>query len=234
MLYIHNLHACSNVPTFRHRNWHFSREALCGPVSVGLVFARKLICKGCVAMAACCASLACTTPATGFSSSLGNVVPFCRRSIASVGYVSPSLRVRTCFYSESSFRGKRKMRRRGAAWQASQGQSTLEKEKVLPDGYMDEMQAFLRRDLIHLFDEQGIDKSMYDKKVEFRDPITKYDSLNGYLLNIQFLRLLFHPIFELHTVKQVSSIVSFSVSFSVEMVGQRRRKKLKIQLTRPL
>lgn len=128
------------------------------------------------------------------------------------------------------------MRRRGAAWQAaSQGPSTLEKaKKVLPDGYMDEMQGFLRRDLVHLFDEQGIDKSMYDQKVEFRDPLTKYDSLNGYLLNIQFLRLLFRPNFELHTVKQVSSIDSFPISLSVEMIGQTNEKKITPHFTRPL
>lgn len=67
---------------------------------------------------------------------------------------------------------------------------------------MEEMQQFLWKDLVHLFDEQGIDKSMYDQKVEFRDPITKYDSLNGYLTNIAVLRTIFRPIFELHSVKQ--------------------------------
>ncbi|KAH9553797.1 hypothetical protein CY35_08G031600 [Sphagnum magellanicum] len=77
-----------------------------------------------------------------------------------------------------------------------------ENKTLPPEVFIEEMKAFLRRDLIHLFDEQGIDKSMYDPKVEFRDPITNYDSLEGYLFNIQMLRLLFHPIFELHTVKQ--------------------------------
>jgi hypothetical protein len=68
---------------------------------------------------------------------------------------------------------------------------------------MEEMQEFLKKDLVHWFDEQGIDKTMYDGKVEFRDPITNYDSLDGYLFNIGMLRALFHPIFELHSVKQV-------------------------------
>ncbi|KAL2610866.1 hypothetical protein R1flu_022558 [Riccia fluitans] len=67
---------------------------------------------------------------------------------------------------------------------------------------MKELMAFLEKDLPHLFDEQGIDKSMYDEKVNFVDPITKYDNLNGYLFNIQMLRRLFGPIFELHNVKQ--------------------------------
>ncbi|CAM6103392.1 unnamed protein product [Calypogeia fissa] len=67
---------------------------------------------------------------------------------------------------------------------------------------MKELVVFLEKDLIHLFDEQGIDKSMYDEKVEFRDPITQYSSLDGYLFNIQFLRRFLTPKFELHSVKQ--------------------------------
>ena len=84
--------------------------------------------------------------------------------------------------------------------------STLEKDekKKLPENYMEDMQEFLKKDLVHLFDEQGIDKTMYDPKVDFRDPVTNYDTLDGYLFNIGMLRTLFQPIFELHTVKQVS------------------------------
>nr|ABK24599.1 unknown [Picea sitchensis] len=67
---------------------------------------------------------------------------------------------------------------------------------------MRELTAFLEKDLPHLFDEQGIDRRMYDKSVEFKDPITQYDSLEGYLFNIQLLRWLFGPLFELHSVKQ--------------------------------
>jgi hypothetical protein len=103
-------------------------------------------------------------------------------------------------------------RRRGGGFSCAAGSPTLEKErKGLPDGYMEEMQEFLKKDLVHLFDEQGIDKTMYDGKVEFRDPITNYDSLDGYLFNIGMLRALFHPIFELHSVKQVHRD-SFSLS----------------------
>ncbi|KAF3791883.1 Heme-binding-like protein [Nymphaea thermarum] len=61
---------------------------------------------------------------------------------------------------------------------------------------------FLYADLPHLFDEQGIDRSMYDEKVMFRDPITKYDTIDGYLFNIGLLRILFRPLFQLHSVKQ--------------------------------
>lgn len=38
---------------------------------------------------------------------------------------------------------------------------------------------FLKRDLQHLFDDQGIDKSQYDDVVEFRDPITQYNNASG-------------------------------------------------------
>ena len=38
---------------------------------------------------------------------------------------------------------------------------------------------FLRKDLVHLFDEQGIDKDSYEEVVEFIDPITRYNKLSG-------------------------------------------------------
>lgn len=78
-----------------------------------------------------------------------------------------------------------------------------EKEYDFDSPKMKELVAFLEKDLVHLFDEQGIDKSMYDKKVEFKDPITKYESLDGYLFNIQMLRRVLTPKFELHSVTQV-------------------------------
>ncbi|OVA00522.1 SOUL heme-binding protein [Macleaya cordata] len=61
---------------------------------------------------------------------------------------------------------------------------------------------FLYEDLPHLFDDQGIDRTMYDERVKFRDPITKYDSISGYLFNIALLKKLFTPEFQLHYVKQ--------------------------------
>lgn len=112
--------------------------------------------------------------------------------------------------------GRGRVLRRGGQVSCSAGPLTLQKgRKSLPEGYMEEMQEFLRKDLVHLFDEQGIDKTMYDEKVEFRDPITNYDTLDGYLFNIGMLRALFHPIFELHSVKQVR--YSFSLSGSLEL-----------------
>jgi hypothetical protein len=62
---------------------------------------------------------------------------------------------------------------------------------------------FLRADLPHLFDDVGIDRSAYDDRVRFRDPITRHDTIDGYLLNIRLLKLLFRPDFYLHAVKQV-------------------------------
>lgn len=65
---------------------------------------------------------------------------------------------------------------------------------------------FLYDDLPHLFDEQGIDRSMYDERVRFRDPITKHDTIDGYLFNIKLLKVLFEPDFRLHSVKQVCNL----------------------------
>ena len=40
--------------------------------------------------------------------------------------------------------------------------------------------------------------------MKFEDPITRYDSIDGYLFNIQMLRYLFTPEFILHSIKEVS------------------------------
>ncbi|XP_057968800.1 uncharacterized protein LOC131158159 isoform X3 [Malania oleifera] len=63
--------------------------------------------------------------------------------------------------------------------------------------------GFLYEDLPHLFDDQGIDRTAYDERVKFRDPITKHDTISGYLFNIALLRKIFGPDFQLHWVKQV-------------------------------
>lgn len=68
---------------------------------------------------------------------------------------------------------------------------------------MAELVEFLYEDLPHLFDDQGIDRSKYDERVRFRDPITSHDTVDGYLFNIALLKLLFRPDFQLHYVKQV-------------------------------
>ncbi|OMO80904.1 Geminivirus AR1/BR1 coat protein [Corchorus capsularis] len=62
--------------------------------------------------------------------------------------------------------------------------------------------SFLNEDLPHLFDDQGIDRTAYDEQVKFRDPITKHDTISGYLFNISLLKVLFRPLFQLHWVKQ--------------------------------
>lgn len=64
---------------------------------------------------------------------------------------------------------------------------------------------FLYDDLPHLFDDQGIDRTAYDERVKFRDPITKHDSISGYLFNITLLKNLFRPQFFLHRVKQTGT-----------------------------
>lgn len=69
--------------------------------------------------------------------------------------------------------------------------------------------GFLYEDLPHLFDDQGIDRTAYDERVKFRDPITKHDSISGYLFNIALLKKLFRPDFQLHWVKQVCFLSCF-------------------------
>ncbi|CAK7334822.1 unnamed protein product [Dovyalis caffra] len=64
---------------------------------------------------------------------------------------------------------------------------------------------FLYDDLPHLFDDQGIDRTAYDERVKFRDPITKHDSISGYLFNIALLKNIFRPQFFLHWVKQTGT-----------------------------
>lgn len=96
----------------------------------------------------------------------------------------------------------RKRDRASMACGASPVSEQLEAQQPMkPDDFMQGRMDFLRDDLEHLFDEQGIDKSAYEDKVEFRDPITRYNSVSGYLLNIQFLRLVFGPKFILHDLR---------------------------------
>lgn len=75
-------------------------------------------------------------------------------------------------------------------------------EPATPGADAKALVEFLYDDLPHLFDEQGIDRTMYDNRVVFRDPITKHDTIDGYLFNIRFLKLLFRPNFYLHFVRQ--------------------------------
>jgi len=61
---------------------------------------------------------------------------------------------------------------------------------------------FLKEDLQHLFDDQGIDVSKYEDSVQFEDPITKYTTIDGYIQNIQFLKNVFNPTFILRDIRR--------------------------------
>ncbi|KAK9804334.1 hypothetical protein WJX72_007791 [[Myrmecia] bisecta] len=67
---------------------------------------------------------------------------------------------------------------------------------------MQERMDLLREDLKHLFDDRGIDSSLYDDKVDFEDPITRWRSIGGYKFNIAMLRKVFNPTFILHDMRQ--------------------------------
>jgi len=71
---------------------------------------------------------------------------------------------------------------------------------------MAEMAAFLAEDLQHLFDDRGIDARRYEERMAFEDPLTRYDTLSGYLFNIQMLRRVFAPTFQLHDVKRTGEL----------------------------
>ena len=45
--------------------------------------------------------------------------------------------------------------------------------------FVQERLQFLKEDLKHLFDNRGVDQSQYDDRVNFMDPITKYNSVKG-------------------------------------------------------
>ena len=62
-------------------------------------------------------------------------------------------------------------------------------EGAAAEAYM----ATLAEDLTHLFDDRGIDRSLYEPTVRFEDPLTKYDDIEGYLFNIAMLRRVFDP-----------------------------------------
>lgn len=85
----------------------------------------------------------------------------------------------------------------------AQNKQKLEEGEVgCSPSLMEKLIDFLKEDLPHLFDERGITKEQYEPRVDFRDPITRYSSVDGYVFNIQMLRYLFSPKFELHSVKQ--------------------------------
>lgn len=96
---------------------------------------------------------------------------------------------------------KASMRPAGGSAGAGAVLSLEEQDKLCED-----MAAFLRQDLLHLFDDQGIDASKYDDAVNFEDPITKYDSVQGYLFNIAMLRRVFSPTFILHDVRRTGAL----------------------------
>jgi hypothetical protein len=62
--------------------------------------------------------------------------------------------------------------------------------------------AVMAEDLSHLFDDKGIDKSLYASDVSFEDPLTKYDNIDGYLFNISMLKRVFDPTYTMHSIEQ--------------------------------
>ncbi|GJP76809.1 hypothetical protein CLOP_g7268 [Closterium sp. NIES-67] len=75
-------------------------------------------------------------------------------------------------------------------------------DAAVPPAVITDLIAFLQQELPKLFVEGGMSSARFADKVEFEDPITRYDTLAGYLFNIQMLRYLFHPVFILQDTYQ--------------------------------
>lgn len=63
--------------------------------------------------------------------------------------------------------------------ESSTGPSSSSTALLLGGKTLDDLSRILSADLSHLFDDKGVDPSLYAAAVEFRDPITKYDSVDG-------------------------------------------------------
>ncbi|KAG6587902.1 hypothetical protein SDJN03_16467, partial [Cucurbita argyrosperma subsp. sororia] len=87
-------------------------------------------------------------------------------------------------------------------WKSSIRSTLGDQSRQKPTVDVDRLVDFMYDDLRHVFDEQGIDRTAYDEEVRFRDPITKYDGISGYMLNIALLREFFRPEIILHWVKK--------------------------------
>lgn len=93
-------------------------------------------------------------------------------------------------------------------WKSSIRSTLADQSRQKPTVDVDRLVDFMYDDLRHVFDEQGIDRTAYDEEVRFRDPITKYDGISGYMLNIALLREFFRPEIIFHWVKKVGPITS--------------------------
>ncbi|GLC45313.1 hypothetical protein PLESTB_000308500 [Pleodorina starrii] len=76
--------------------------------------------------------------------------------------------------------------------------------------------SFLASDLKMLFEKGEITESRYSPRIVFEDPITKYDTREGYVLNIRLLRALFNISFDLHSIS-VSGPDSVTARWTMEM-----------------
>ncbi|KXZ52379.1 hypothetical protein GPECTOR_9g423 [Gonium pectorale] len=68
-----------------------------------------------------------------------------------------------------------------------------------------------------LFEKGEITESRYSPNIVFEDPITKYDSRDGYVFNIRLLRTLFNITFDLHSIA-VSGPDTVTASWTMEML----------------
>eukprot|EP00898_Chlorokybus_atmophyticus_P007464 jgi/Chlat1/7719/Chrsp66S07197 len=184
-------------------------------------------------MAAAAAGLCKTAAASGFAKSAASLsaCPQTATSKRAEIYALPpttallrgqavkpaQLSLRIASTCRSPQRKQRQQRRCFTTCSATSASTQAEGKMKITQEYMNDMMEFLRGDLVHLFDEKGIDKTRYDKKVAFVDPITKYDTADGYLFNIQMLRFVFTPKFYLHDVKQTGDL-EITTRWTMQMI----------------
>eukprot|EP01023_Acetabularia_acetabulum_P034175 TRINITY_DN3209_c0_g1_i1.p1 TRINITY_DN3209_c0_g1~~TRINITY_DN3209_c0_g1_i1.p1 ORF type:complete len:403 (-),score=60.35 TRINITY_DN3209_c0_g1_i1:106-1314(-) len=84
----------------------------------------------------------------------------------------------------------------------SEIESPLSKPVDQTDALAAEMMEKLQADQMHLFDDVGIDPNLYEDVVDFRDPVTKYDNIQGYIFNIKMLKNVFSPDYIMHDIRK--------------------------------
>ncbi|PNH10002.1 hypothetical protein TSOC_003319 [Tetrabaena socialis] len=77
--------------------------------------------------------------------------------------------------------------------------------------------SFLASDLKLLFEKGELTESRYSPNIVFEDPITKYNSREGYVFNVRLLRSLFNITFDLHSIG-VSGPDAITATWTMEML----------------
>jgi len=123
--------------------------------------------------------MACSSPFVTVTGAGANTVPGssrCRRTTAAAPRQLASSRTRAVSSESASA---------APAGPAPPAPSRLEGEAA------ERLKAVHANDLTHLFDDVGLDKSLYEADVAFEDPLSKFDNIDAFLFNISMLKNVF-------------------------------------------